>query len=92
MVGTVDTRTSLDGRIIVILEWQAEHRGQGHSVQALRWLRAQGFTRIIANGVGLVEDGVGDIATTYWMHMHELGLVDVLLDDHGQDITPTRKL
>lgn len=79
-------------KTIVIHEWSSFFPSRGHSVEALRWFRAQGFTDIVANGVGLIEDGIGDISTAYWQHMHTKGLVDVLLDDNGADITPAHSL
>lgn len=79
------------GKSLVIHEWSSLHHGEGNTVRALTWLRGQGFSIIAANGVGRVEDGVGDIATAYWMHMHAKGLVDTLLDDDGQDITPAAR-
>lgn len=36
----------------------------------------------------MIDDGVGDIATYYWLHVHAKGLVDTLLDDEGTDISP----
>jgi hypothetical protein len=87
MVAAVDIAVLPDGKSIVIHEWSSLFPSRGHSKQALKWLRSEGFTHITANGVGLIEDGVGDIATAYWQTMHELGLVDVLLDDEGVNIT-----
>lgn len=78
------------GKGIMIHEWTSRFPGQGHSEAALRWLREAGFKPICANGVGLIEDGVGDISTAYWLHMHAKGLVDVLIDDLGVEITPHR--
>lgn len=72
---------------LVIHEWSSRQPGNGNTRRALGWLRDQGYTQITANGVGLIEDGIGDIATAYWQHMLQLGLVDTLLDDEGQDIT-----
>jgi hypothetical protein len=72
---------------VVISEWSSLYPGKGHTKQALQWLREQGFTTIVANGVGTIDDGIGDSATAYWERMLEHGLVDVLLDDHGTDIT-----
>lgn len=95
VIGAVDTY-DLDegGKQIVISEWavSGEYRDQGCSTAALKWLREQGFTSIVANGVGMLDeqpDGtwVGDIATNYWVHMHTKGLVDVLLDDEHNTIT-----
>lgn len=86
--GAVDDWESGGVRALTISEWSSYFPGEGHTKRALRWLREQGFQRIVANGVGLIEDGVGDIATAYWQHMHAHGLVDALLDDAGKDITP----
>lgn len=81
--------TEVDGKKhLAICEWTSLHRGKGYTCDALRWFRSSGFNTIAAVGVGLIEDGVGDIATAYWQHMHGKGLVDVLIDDEGVDITP----
>lgn len=88
VLGAVDEWDCNGVRGVTISEWSSYFPGQGHTKQALRWLRGQGFQRIVANGVGLIEAGVGDISTAYWERMHAQGLVDVLLDDDGQDITP----
>jgi hypothetical protein len=77
-------------RHFVIYEWRSFFPGNGHSVEALRWLREQGADLITVSGVGLVEDNVNPESTAYWRHMHSLGLVDILLDDMRIDITPTR--
>lgn len=87
MVASVDVFDAEGTKGIAIQEWSSTYPRHGHSTQALQWLRAQGFGRIVANGVGLIENGVGDIATGYWQHMYARGLVDVLLDDNGADIT-----
>lgn len=87
MVASVDVFDTDGTKGIVIHEWTSTYPRHGHSTQALQWLRDQGFRRIVANGVGLIEDGVGDIATAYWQRMYAKGLVDVLLDDNGVDIT-----
>jgi len=89
MFAAVDLfKTEGGGKGIVIHEWSSNFPGNGHSEQALRWFRESGFSHISANGVGLIEDGIGDIATAYWLHMHKKGLVDTLIDDNGVDITP----
>lgn len=86
--GAVDEVEFDAGRALCISEWTSRHPGLGHTRVALQWLREQGFQTITANGVGLIEDGVGDISTMYWQHMHSIGLVDILLDDNGLDVTP----
>lgn len=86
--GAVDTFEHAGGKAIVIHEWFSSHPSHGCSRRALAWLREQGFKHIVANGVGRTEDGIPDISTTYWQYMHAQGLVDVLLDDDGLDITP----
>lgn len=94
ITGAVDTYDLDDGgKQIVISEWsvKGECRDRGCSAEALQWLRKQGYTSIVANGVGMLDeepDGswVGDIATNYWAHMHTKGLVDVLLDDEHRVI------
>lgn len=86
--GAVDTGLFDGSRTICISEWSSNFPGNGFTTQALEWMRGQGFEHITANGVGMIEDGVGDIATAYWEHMHSLKLVDTLLDDLGADVTP----
>jgi hypothetical protein len=83
VVGAVDGAANA----LVIHEWSSYFASQGNTTAALKWLRSQGYTTIAANGVGTVDDGVGDIATAYWAHMLGRGLVDVLIDDNGEDIT-----
>lgn len=78
-------------RSIVIHEWTSKFPGEGHTKQSLQWLRDQGFQNIVANGIGLIEDGIAKEATAYWMHMHSLGLVDVLIDDESNDVTPENR-
>ena len=73
------------------LEVLSDFRNRGCSAQALGWFREQGFTTIVANGVGTLDeddDGnlVRDIATMYWAHMKAKGLVDVLLDNEGTEL------
>lgn len=91
VTGAVDRYDHVGQPGVVIHEWSsmAAH-GRGHTTRALQWMRAQGITHITANGVGLIEDGAADISTAYWLHMHKKGLVDVLLDDAGLDITPEK--
>lgn len=91
VTGAVDCWEADGIKGVTISEWSCELRGNGYSVEALMWLRSQGFNRIVANGVGsldLVEDRlVGDVATYYWAHMLRKGLVDVLLDDSGIELS-----
>lgn len=91
ITGAVDIHEHEGGRQLVISEWSSDFRNQGCSAAALAWFREQGFTSIVANGVGTLDeddDGklVGDIATMYWAHMKTKGLVDVLLDDEGTEL------
>lgn len=83
--GVVQPFQKEDVRGLIIHEWTSEYHGRGHTLEALRWLRKQ-YDCIAANGVGLIEDGVGDISTMYWLHMRKLGLADVLIDDNGMEI------
>lgn len=91
VIAAVDVNDGCHGLSVAIHEWTSLVPGHGNTVRALQWMRSQGFTHIVANGVGVIEDGVGDIATCYWKHMHEKGLVDVLLDDEGNNVTCTKK-
>jgi hypothetical protein len=88
--GAVDEYDEPGGRKgFVIHEWTSYRPGNGHTVEALTWLRSR-YDVIKANGVGSVdEDGVGDIATAYWEHMREKGLVDVLVLDDGTELPPS---
>lgn len=88
VLASVDFYTQHEPKTIVISEWSSSYPGSGHTITALKWFRSQGYESIVANGVGLIEHGVGDIATAYWEHMYSKGLVDVLLDDDGLNITP----
>lgn len=83
--GAVDVSVHDGRRHLLISEWTSHVRDKGHSRAALQWLRPQ-FDVIAANGVGMVEGGIGDIATYYWAHMHETGLVDVLIDDEHVEL------
>lgn len=81
--GTVDTGLTDNGlRWIRIDEWNSEAPGLGNADRALRWLRER-FDVVAANGIGSIEDGVGDISTAYWQRQHEKGLVDELFLDDG---------
>lgn len=76
------------GRLsIAIHEWSSRFKGEGHTTQALRWLRKNGYEHITANGVGMPtapdDTQAIDGSTAYWLHMHAKGLVDTLLDDEG---------
>lgn len=79
------------GKGLQIFTWSSHYPGQGHTVQALTWLR-QRYATIAAHGVGTVDiiDGepVGDISTMYWQHMRSKGLVDALFDDNSVEIGP----
>ncbi|MEJ6003846.1 hypothetical protein [Paucibacter soli] len=89
--GAVDVNDQAGVRSLCISEWSSLFTGRGFTKEALTWLREQGFSTITANGVGLIEefDGLwaGDIATCYWARMREHGLVDVLIDDNGRELT-----
>jgi hypothetical protein len=88
----VDTG-EIDGkRYLTIYHWTSIYPGNGFTVEALRWLRAQGFTSITANGIGYVDEGPLEPYTDYWLRMHAKGLVDVLLDDDGGNVTPATEL
>ena len=60
-------RASAD--LAVIWDWLSVHEGRGCSAQALRWIRAQGFTFID------VVDATKD-ALPFWRHMQTRGLVN----------------
>ena len=88
IIAAIETDEGASGKSIVIHEWSSQFQGAGHTTQALRWFREQGFTTIVANGVGMIEDGIGDVATIYWQHMQSKGLVDELYDDEGALLEP----
>jgi hypothetical protein len=87
--GTVTEFTEPDGRKgIAILEWTSRHPGNGHTTEALSWLR-QRYDAISANGIGSFdEEGIGDISIHYWERMREKGLADKLLLDDGIEYLP----
>lgn len=87
--GDVDVAEDGERRAITISGWSSCWPGQGHTAEALRWLRAR-FDTIAANGVGLADevDGrlVPDDTMAYWAHLRDKGLVDVFIDDDGHEI------
>jgi hypothetical protein len=86
--GAIDEHKEGNKAFLVIHEWTSREPGNGHTVEALRWLRAR-YSALMADGVGSIdEDGIGDIATGYWEHMRERGLVDVLILDDGSELAP----
>lgn len=88
VLGGIDTATASNGaRTLVISEWTSFSKGCGNTTRALRWLRSQGFSHIVANGVGTVEDGAPDNTVRYWLHMQRKGLVDTLLDDEHNRVS-----
>lgn len=84
--GTVVEFTEPAGRKgIAIHEWTSKHPSNGHTTEALTWLRAR-YDVISANGIGSFdEEGIGDISIQYWERMREKGLVDRLLLDDGTE-------
>lgn len=76
------------GSALIICEWTSRYPGQGYTETELAWLRSRGFNTIVAQGVGLIEDGAPDTTTCYWQHLKSKGLVDVLIDDRGQELAP----
>jgi hypothetical protein len=86
--GAVNEFEEADGRKgIVIHEWTSHHPGNGHTPEALSWLRGR-YGLIVANGIGSIDhDGIGDISVCYWGRMRDKGLVDVLILDNGTELT-----
>ncbi|MHD0644919.1 hypothetical protein ACYPKM_04785 [Pseudomonas aeruginosa] len=74
--------------VLSIYEWSSFFKGKGHTVEALRWLRSQGYTTIVADGVGMIYDGEADPSVHYWEKMRSKGLVDELIDDESVKIKP----
>lgn len=89
VLGAIHSSTLPDGtRALRIDEWSCEDPGKGHADRALRWLRER-HDHITVNGAGeLDEDGIGDIATLYWLRQREKGLVDIILLDDGTELAP----
>ena len=83
--GSIEIWMAEDRAGVTIFEWSSLDMGKGHTTAALKWLRDR-FDIIVANGVGTVDDGVGDIATVYWEHMRSKGLVDTLVLDDGNEL------
>jgi hypothetical protein len=71
---------------LTIFEWSSHYPGCGHTEEALSWLRSR-FNQISAYGIGSIdEDGCKDISYQYWERMQDKGLVDVLVDDDGNEL------
>lgn len=78
----------VSGTVLNIGTWDSDFPENGHSRAALEWLRCQ-FDRIVVHSAGEIdEEGVADIPTLFWLHMHGKGLVDTILLDDGTQITP----
>jgi hypothetical protein len=73
----------------VIYEWSSSYRGQGHTVEALTWLREQGVNSVTAFNMGMPPAVGKQISShaAYWLRMKELGLVQVLIDDDGMEFS-----
>lgn len=88
MIASVDVEAEADLSVLKISTWDCDVRGKGYSRAALEWLRGR-FDRIVIYGAGEIDEhGVGDIATGYWLAMHEKGLVHTILLDDGSELTP----
>lgn len=86
--GDVESGLLPDGsRFLRIHEWTSREPSQGHTNEALTWLRER-HKVITVVGAGSIEDGVGDIATFYWEHQYLKGLVDKILLDDGTVFQP----
>lgn len=73
---------------LAILEWNSDHPGRGHSIEALQWLRER-YPRLAAVGIGEFDDeGIPDISINYWERIREKGLVDLLVLDDGTEWVP----
>lgn len=90
VLGCVQVSKYPDGKLnLVILDWESEDPGKGHTIEALTWLRER-YDVISAVGIGSFdEDGVGDISIAYWEHMKSKGLVDELILDNGKVHLPS---
>jgi hypothetical protein len=88
MIAAVDIEAEGELSVLAISTWDCDFRGKGYSRVSLEWLRER-FDRTVIYGAGEIdEDGVGDIATGYWIAMHEKGLVHTIFLDDGSEITP----
>jgi hypothetical protein len=71
----------------VIYEWSSAIKGQGHTVMALAWLRENGASTITAFNMGMPPEGGEALSphAAYWLRMRERGLVQILIDDDGNE-------
>lgn len=74
---TIDVTQGGEG--LEINEWFCAYPGNGCTTEALRWLREQGYTYLVA--VQVTEE-----ALDYWHHMRSLGLIDAMTDQSGNEI------
>ncbi|MGY3581465.1 hypothetical protein ACVIGB_000465 [Bradyrhizobium sp. USDA 4341] len=88
--GAIDEFEEAGKTGLVIHEWTSHAPGYGHTIEALRWLRDR-YGNLTANGIGSIDDeGAADIATAYWEHMRDKGLVDLLILDDGTELAVGR--
>lgn len=82
--GRVSGVVEVSGRRLTISSWSSMFPGNGHTLQALQWLRSRGFTRIVVTGVIIDAKQLTRDALSYWLHVQSLGLVEKLVDDAGE--------
>lgn len=84
--GRVSGMVDISTGSVAIYEWNSFFKGQGHTKTALEWFRGSGADSISAINMGMPpSDGEeADTHVLYWLHLRDLGLVDVLIDDESQ--------
>ena len=89
--GSVTMARHVDGAAVVIHEWRSNFPGQGHTTEALLWMRRIGVRNIEVHGVDALDPGGAsmDSSLTYWAHMMVKGLVDRAFDDNGYELQIT---
>lgn len=76
-----------DTKALAIYTWSSDHQGQGHTQQALAWMRnVLGAMHIHVVGAGYVEDGIPNDSLRYWLHLGKHGWIDSIEDDEGLDV------
>lgn len=82
----------VDGHRLTIHSWKSDYPGLGNTTRALQWLRVQGHTKITVIGAELDTKAAYGDQVSYWLHMQSLGLVEKLLDKHGDLIGQVKEI
>ena len=88
----VSGKLAIYGHALTITEWISAWPGHGHTTNALKWLREQGFTDITAHGAEIDLNAPNGDSMGYWLHMQSLGLVDRLFDSKGGFVGEVREM